>query len=1330
MEFDSEQLKLGIWSGELSLKDVNLKADAVYPHLNQYFTESEANSNEFTKSKPPARVKLVSGSIGDLQLNIPWQSLVWGQGDVKVDLRNVVVVLALESMEETEERLRQQAAASEDNSESSTRSMSESHDANHEDPGTKSRRRYQKQKIMREAERRQLQGRDIASWLERVYKKEEEERQREALRHGDTLVQKEGQFRSWLKGATKGFFWRFYAGLQMKIENLKVIIVQDSIEIGLIIPSIHVLAGKQENRRMSAVSNREGDEQAESQHLHQSRPLIISSKPPQNVMYESPDEDGEHVDKHMRILGLGIYVRKLSASTYRKIFGGEGAPVTKKLYGGEGVAADRFLGDSPAAGEHAMLQIADVSAKEYLLRPTELNVSYSLFYPYPPEKRKKKKQQQALDSSTTAETATSSVAPSVTTHSTGTSGKRRRGKRDKAGSVSTSEGGASHTTTPTADGTPTTGRSPSAEGDTFAVKQQKQEQPETPKPKPRMVMRRSSIGGRQPFPVQQSSSANAEPNREPIERMSSTTSIDQSTFDVSSTTPTIPTTPEHPGSQKPQLNEQSSGQLEQQVTKARFARRSSIAAPVKGSTAAAAVVSRVPKPDTVSRMKSVPLAQPDDITTGFSVAVRESTKDLTARLDGDVQFGPMQVVLSTRHFNLIDNFLSACARMRNGRPSKTVGSVLETKPVRHSVLVTSSELARATSVSTDAAATLRLGLNAPRSDRSKVVRSWWRYGLYAVRWEIQQRRKVRKHFQDKYLSFSWDQQRYRRKEYVTLYIASKLLSPEEEGALATDSAAIESLLTIEDELPVEQILLYRSLARMLHVGGKREMPDSIVGIRATSGYRGRAISDDMEHQSSHRSSNGYSSDEGFERNLGHNRTVLSLLEETCEISRLRMERGHADVVPAHRQQIKFSMHERKSKVDESTVGMTLDTRTDRRGGAGYSRATTRRSGPEVTGDTSMKFSFSGTMEKVELMVIEEDLQYENAGRPKNGDGESSADTNASVSDISELTEEDRLSDSATQVTGMEDESASDLIMASTDFLLFRQPEKHLLRTEIRSVNCTAFAKASGSRSFNFRIGTFQALSGTGVKLLDVGTYKEGFASDSALGSSHAQADSEDPQVPQTALSVSLVLQKDQRVAQCDIATVKATFDQDAITSLLSFGTSSRSPRPLMPSTPGENVRLYVVNQNVGTSFRFFDASFRLHGIEITIPKEPSNGGHFEGDIESTDEVEEGTETRAVFVADMIEVYSGQAANNLGIVKPHWQETYTSSKLSVLGENETKEQKTRHLRMLDVDNLISTKSAFLAFNVVSTFLKLPNSWSFATSKLGFFFRWLLFQDLTL
>lgn len=1258
LEFDAEQLKLGIWSGDLSVNDVNLKADSIYPHLNRIFAAGDSPKTEFTKVRPPLRMKLVSGTIGELSMSIPWKSLVWGQGDVKVNLRNVVLVLAMESLEETQNRAASSAAPTEDHSENSTAGTGEekhhgSGESSQEDQATKARKRYQKQKILREAEKRQLLGRDITNWLERVYKKEEEERLREAVRAQASLVKQEGRVRSWLKGATNDFFWRLFAGLQAKIENLKIVIIQDSIEVGLIIPSIHMLAGKQDGQTGADEDHRRVPDTGSSSSKLESPPL--------NLVYESPDDDGEHVEKHLRILGLGIYVRRLSK---------QARPPILTRAGVDRFSSIRTLQEP----DQPPWQLSDVSTKDYILRPTEVNVLQSLFFPYPPDKRKKKKQN--LQNPTLA-----SDTDTVTISSQSTaSSKRRRGKRDKTLSNNKNN---SPKTPPTEPPSPSTdGKSsnsqrrhsaaPGVDVDSTAV---------AAKPKKTMVMRRMSISqvqGRKPLPSQ------------PAE-----------------TTPTKTAQ----GANAPS-NDENPAPAAQQVsvapTRLKLSRRSSMAGPIQGSTASTEIVSRVPQQEAQKgTKKNVPLARSDDSSV-FSTLSKDNTKELTAKFEGDVRVGPMEVILSSKHYNMMANFLSACTRMRNGRPSQTITSVLEVKPVRHSVLIKSADLARATSGGSES---IRLGLNAPLNERSLVVRSWWRYGLFAVRWEIQQRRKVRKHFQDKYLTFNWEQQRHRRKEYIDLYIASNLSSVPMETKSLSRSEVEEVLASIEDELPIEQVLLYRAIARILHVAGETTMPPSLTDVRTAAESHG--ILDSRKstfpsrgslERSSSRESN--ISEVHFERAATNNKSVLNLLDEACEISRLRMEDSHAEVLPRHKPLAGTTPVDIKSHgMEESTIGMTLDTRHVGRGGSNFSRAPVRRGGnrpaptDDVPPETSMKFFFKGSLEKVELMIVEEEMQFEGYGvRPKDVDADNSSnETSLSVGEVSELTDDDIFSDSGTQVTGIDDESGSDPILASTDFLLFRQPEKVLLRAEVRNIVSSAFLQSAGTKNFNFTIGRIQALVTNGRKLLEVGTEIDAFGS--AINSRIPLGLDDSGVESRNALTLSLSLQKDKQVIQCDVAPFKAVCDLDAISSLMLFSSSSKSPRRLIPPTPGENVRMYVINQNVGTAFRFFDASFRLHGVEITLPCQ-SLDKRKEEELPSEDEGERSS-TRAIFVADLVEIYSGKAAQDLAPPKTNWQDALAATRLTVLGEEDMRDSasKARHLQMLDIDELLSRKSTVFSFNVV-------------------------------
>jgi hypothetical protein len=153
LDFDPKTLELGIWSGDLSLKNVELKKETIQPLLNpsskrnknednaaegehqqqHHFDFSELNNvnEDGTNNSPsptsptspainfnlidptkkePLRVKLVRGTIGCLRIGIPWKQLVWGQGSVELDISDVTIILSLQSREETlkEEKLEEE----------------------------------------------------------------------------------------------------------------------------------------------------------------------------------------------------------------------------------------------------------------------------------------------------------------------------------------------------------------------------------------------------------------------------------------------------------------------------------------------------------------------------------------------------------------------------------------------------------------------------------------------------------------------------------------------------------------------------------------------------------------------------------------------------------------------------------------------------------------------------------------------------------------------------------------------------------------------------------------------------------------------------------------------------------------------------------------------------------------------------------------------------------------------------------------------------------------------------------------------------------------------
>jgi len=115
-----------------------------------------------------------------------------------------------------------------------------------------------------------------------------------------------------------------------------------------------------------------------------------------------------------------------------------------------------------------------------------------------------------------------------------------------------------------------------------------------------------------------------------------------------------------------------------------------------------------------------------------------------------------------------------------------------------------------------------------RNKRKEVVRSWWHYAYGVVAYDIQKRKRRRDTFRDKYVSFDWERQKQKRKEYVNLYLALRLdVERLVDCGASTQALEAEELMKIEDELPIEQILLYRSIARAIFQHGIKTMPQSL-----------------------------------------------------------------------------------------------------------------------------------------------------------------------------------------------------------------------------------------------------------------------------------------------------------------------------------------------------------------------------------------------------------------------------------------------------------------------------------------------------------------------
>ena len=1201
LEFDPEQLQLGIWSGNLSLTDVNLREETIYPILNSHLTKSSSSAAgpgapsqpQQDYAKPPLRFKLVSGKIGSLSMKIPWQRLVWTQGDVQVDIRNVTIVLALESREETEERKNKgQESVSSHSYDAEEETAVDLENESKKRGTSRGERRRRKQIILREAERRNLAGRSLGPWLHAIKMKEEEDRVKSGTAAADvtaTLKEKESSLLRWLRSTTSDFLWRFCVGLQMNVENVKILLVQDGIELGLLMPSNKVIPGKPGKRRSApGVIVREAEEQGNSE----SGGAVT---PPQNMVYDGEyDDDGEYVDKQIQSIGTSVYIRKVSHHHY--------------------IVNDDFKRVP-----------VDVYSSDNILRPVNMDYNFSLFFPVPPEKRKGKSTQKTAIHEHRNESVAeeSSAGASESASST----KLRRGKREKQATWST---------------------------DTTAV----------------------------------------------------------------ATEPTTITRQNGPLSALHRRSRTVSTAFPRSLTPLKARRMSSVGSrniPSKQGSWQARCIGGHERYESSS--SALPLAHPDDIVAFYATATKEGAGK-TAQFKGNLSFGAVHIVCSTGHYNLINAFLAAGSKMRNGRPRMTIRSVLDHG--EHSI---TDELDNS-SIPID-----QLGASA-RSDehaeKARVVRLWWRYVFGALFWELNQRKRLRKIFQQKFLSFSWKQQHYKRREYVRLYISVRLrktdASRHTDDLAPSRSSKEEELLVIEDELSVEQILLYRSLARAVHVRGGTELPTSILELKKKSEVPDKTPAQGSRGppppiQSNASGAAGADPAHGLVHleNDKHDGSIveeysnfLSLLEARCEIARQRRIADHDDL-PSFQPIEKRSNAVDRGGFDEISFGLASESRT-------IKTSKTHASGPSVaasaretmssqeSASVGMLFEFAVNVDKLELTVVEEGSAP--IGFPSSSGSGRSSSGSATLSEVSVLTDDARFfrEPDDNMTSQIEESEPSGPIFASSDFLLFRAPETIILQLVITPLSFSTLGRIGGSRNLNFSIGQVVATGDNGAQLLEIGSSPlEGApVREVDVSRQNHRHSVSHHSMPTEALSLSFVDKNNYNFLQCDASLVRGEFDPLTVSRVVAFFSQSSAlfPKQLLKRTSREEVRLYVLQQNE-TPFAAWNCSIRMHGCELSLPLkavQAQEGGEVGGGDFSLGSGSVVPSGAVVLLCSIVEIYSGSAVEELSAAMEGSQ--VGADVPGSVGISAQPNAQTRQLSMLDVPELMHVNRSLLSTHWVS------------------------------
>lgn len=937
LEFDPQQLQLGIWSGDVSLEQVRLRPDALEPLLKlsqqplRSPTDTALPLTDSTSTLPPLVLQLVSGTIGSIRLRIPWKRLVWGQGDVQLEMDDVAIVVKYESRFETQARIereqrKQKRKHDDDNDNDDHHSntadeysnpaggkeqslSSSSAEKNDETMQTRQRERERKQATLREAERRNLQGLPLADWLSSLPDQENEMGDETGdVNHHETkptidTSSKTSSWDKWFQKASRDFLWRFCAGLQARINKIRIVLIQEHLEMGLLIHSIDMKAGKSESAAattQTAPNSTTPDEHDHSTEESNRPPSVPSSGDGTGggvggviLQYQGAYEDGEHVDKTIKIQGVGIFIRK--EISQQKV--------------------------------HPSLAFSSYcTSDDFILRPSDIQVKVSLFLPRPNPTNKRKTGAVSSDANTldapdgiAGTIADATIESSrAATETTTSSKRRRRGKRDKiiigavSGGMGKKQSGLGRATTTGAAST-----------SLAAIRDNE---------------RGMSVSSSMFVPPKMS--------RRGLVRSASVAYIRESSMLADT------------------------GTVKAGLDSTRYA-----------SMHASAFQSDYH--DSSSQpSRTNPLLQRDDLSKAYaSGAMRRSTAAATPRCDCQIQLQELFLCCSSRQLELLQRAWVGWIKMKRGRPDQTIQSVLykasqdlvqqptgtrfitvdapvvqmiaeteiearapvppppplfsETSRLTDSQRLTPSQSSQKQSETpqflntqqtssasqkhsksdrsqlppktstpllrykTDDFVTmaspqhniqrmkLQLHLQPPAiaSDLSKLVRHWWKYAIDVVVAEVRRRQKLRSHFAVRNIAFDWEKVTYLRKEYVDLYLRTRL----NRSSSRRQNYMDDELFQLEDGLSVEQILRYRATARALSVRRFTRMPDSILalhgpGLKSHDGFT--AVSPTKQQQGA----DLLSSSKEIATNIQANEepSLLTRLRNECKATRTKL----------------------------------------------------------------------------------------------------------------------------------------------------------------------------------------------------------------------------------------------------------------------------------------------------------------------------------------------------------------------------------------------------------------------------------------------------------
>jgi hypothetical protein len=432
-------------------------------------------------------------------------------------------------------------------------------------------------------------------------------------------------------------------------------------------------------------------------------------------------------------------------------------------------------------------------------------------------------------------------------------------------------------------------------------------------------------------------------------------------------------------------------------------------------------------------------------------------------------------------------------------------------------------------------------------------------------------------------------------------------------------------------------------------------------------------------------------------------SFLAELNARCEIARSRRSAMMNSALSAY---VPFQ-GKHDTAPDEASFGLASETKTLR------TYRSTRSGGPSVSATAiegifpgelavGMLFVFSVSVEKLEVMLVECE-NHANGYSICHESEDTSSDSGSFANDVlSVLTDDKRFElDGSVQGIMNEESESSNRIYSSSDFLLFKLPEKIILRAVVSNVSCESLGRSSDSRNLNVTIGRIALIGIDGVNLLCLGktvaTAESPLVEIEVSRKLHIQEAALKEYT--SALSISLVEKNDHNFLHCDAPAIRFSPDFATLAELKSFLHSSPfiMPQKLLRPSPYDRLRVIILQQNVRVAWSF-NCSIRIQGFEIELPVRALHESNEEA-YDSSSSTDASTGARLILSCDLIELYSGTAVDDLTDCMHNVNANIDCAVSNPLSQKLQDRFGTRQLRMIDVPSIMTTKASPFANQMV-------------------------------